>query len=65
MTKQDYVILARLIKTNTIFIDHSTEHSAPMISYYSFINNLCHKLETDNPKFDKEIFLKAINYIEN
>lgn len=49
MTKKDYVVLARLIGENGIYINSG------------FVNGLIHELKKDNRRFNVQIFRDAIN----
>jgi len=53
MTKKDYVLLAKCIKSSMV--------DDFRIDYIRFIQLLCAMLKADNPHFDEVKFRKAIN----
>lgn len=57
MSKKDYVCLADLIKENLLNKDR-------VYPIKDFITNLCHRLELDNSKFNKDIFMDYLKYNE-
>ncbi len=54
MTRKDYVLLAEAIKAATSAIDHPERLGAQLVA-----NEIAHRLQQDNPRFDRERFLKA------
>lgn len=56
MTKKDYIKLARAIKTNTLTDTNGVQFIS---SVGGFLDDLCQILEDDNPRFDRDRFLKA------
>lgn len=58
MTKKDYELIARAIKGGTIY------HDLHYINKLSFVDDICNKLEQDNPRFDRNKFLTACGVID-
>ena len=52
MTKQDYIILAELIRTNTDIVNYELKR-------LPFLNGLCAHLFRDNVGFDAIAFIRA------
>lgn len=59
MTKQDYIVLAKIIKDNTWNNDYDNEINRFEISRDPFLNDLCKYLKADNPRFDEDKLRKA------
>ena len=58
MTKRDYIKIARVFKT--------LKENQPLRGYNDLVINTFIKIaENDNPRFDKNIFIKACGYTEN
>lgn len=54
MTRKDYVLLADAIKAVADSIDYPERLGAQLAA-----NEIAHRLQRDNPRFDRERFLKA------
>jgi len=59
MTKRDYLVIARSIKNYMSVHKYITSHYTVSGNITSFVHFLCDDLEADNPKFDREKFIKA------
>lgn len=57
MTKRDYILLANLCKKYKGEVDPKTSRNFSE----SFVKDLCDVLKRDNPRFDTDRFLKAVN----
>lgn len=57
MTKQDYILLANIIRDDTRLAPYGK-----VILKDSFVISLIVILKSDNPRFDEETFRKACEY---
>lgn len=57
MTKKDYIKLAEIIKKNSSEV--LTPYDYETINRNNFLDNLCDMLTNDNPRFDREKFIRA------
>jgi len=56
MTKKDYIKLAELVSTHTIYDD---DRELDILYKDTIVDSLCDILEDDNPRFDRERFIAA------
>ena len=59
MTKQDYIALAAIIKSNTMLADFKYMDNVEVLDKGQFVNQLCGILGNDNPRFDEVTFRSA------
>ena len=63
MTKKDYELIAKTIKTSKNFKD--TEKMTKEDILRDLTASLCFKLQEDNPRFNADKFIKACGYIDH
>ena len=64
MTKKDYEKIAKLFKIMPI-VEMSSKSGTMVFPWYhatALIDSFCDMFQEDNPKFDKEKFLKACDF---
>lgn len=55
MTKKDYVLLARVFKTNY----DALQRPGNKMTLRLIVKDICRELQQDNPRFDSDKFIKA------
>ena len=58
MTRKDYVIIAKALKTQ-FELSHENNEDDGLCAVINVANDLATALEADNPRFDRERFLEA------
>ena len=59
MTKQDYVKIAAIIKSNTMLADFKYMDNVEVLDKGQFVNQLCGILGNDNSRFNEVAFRSA------
>ncbi len=59
MTRKDYILIAEAVKASRPETPHSPDDKPYLSQCFATANALARALANDNPRFDRERFLKA------